>query len=348
MNTETNLKAIAMDRQLLGKLKLRLQVAGCFEPTSGSVCFKAFSVLVLFAIGFVALMLANDWWIRALSMVLVAFTSVQAGLVAHEICHGAIAGIKLSSAVLGNMLTTIPSGLSYAYFKRVHLEHHRGSGGRTYLLNRLRARLDQQARNPVYRYCNRALAQWLTVMNGLLISLRAVTYKTESIGFLLSEGRQHKLDILFYLIHVAIWFTIPAALLGWVAAVVNYVVITLIGSAYLVMVFALNHVDGFSRFNPRKTGFLSYQLESTRNLGDSRIENFFFGNLNHHIEHHLFPGIPGERLPNARRITRTFCQENGLRYRERSLAAAIWHRIDNALGSAPKGGIALRQAGPGR
>jgi fatty acid desaturase len=60
------------------------------------------------------------------------------------------------------------------------------------------------------------------------------------------------------------------------------------------------------------------QLSTTRNLGSSRANDFVFGGLNHHIEHHLFPSVPTVRLRVARPITREFCRRHGLVYREMS------------------------------
>ena len=38
-------------------------------------------------------------------------------------------------------------------------------------------------------------------------------------------------------------------------------------------------------------------LESTRSFGTSRIGRFLYLNMNHHIEHHLYPQVPFYALP---------------------------------------------------
>ena len=62
-------------------------------------------------------------------------------------------------------------------------------------------------------------------------------------------------------------------------------------------------------------GFVQ-KLITTRNLGGSRLEDIYFGGMNNHIEHHLFPSIPSARLRKARLIVKTFCLQHGLSYRE--------------------------------
>ncbi|TMH63877.1 MAG: hypothetical protein E6H57_16515 [Betaproteobacteria bacterium] len=53
-----------------------------------------------------------------------------------------------------------------------------------------------------------------------------------------------------------------------------------------------------------------------------RLDDFLFGGLNNHIEHHLFPSMPTARLRSARRITREFCRRHGIAYSEMSWFAA--------------------------
>ena len=44
--------------------------------------------------------------------------------------------------------------------------------------------------------------------------------------------------------------------------------------------------------------------------------------MNNHMEHHLFPAMPKGRLRKARRITREFCHQSDIPYREMGWWAA--------------------------
>jgi fatty acid desaturase len=68
---------------------------------------------------------------------------------------------------------------------------------------------------------------------------------------------------------------------------------------------------------------------TTRNLGPTRWSDFFFGGVNHHIEHHLFPQIPATRLPLARPIAKEFCAEYGIPYSETNFVQAITEAADH-------------------
>ena len=69
--------------------------------------------------------------------------------------------------------------------------------------------------------------------------------------------------------------------------------------------------------------FLRQQLSNSRDLGGSHVSDLLFGGLNHHIEHHLFPGIALPRLRDARPIVRSFCSRHGLRCMEANWPSAM-------------------------
>ncbi|HWU87807.1 MAG TPA: fatty acid desaturase [Kofleriaceae bacterium] len=46
---------------------------------------------------------------------------------------------------------------------------------------------------------------------------------------------------------------------------------------------------------------------------DEMLDMAFIG-LDDQVEHHLFPRIPRQNLPDAARITRAWCYRHGLRY----------------------------------
>jgi fatty acid desaturase len=96
----------------------------------------------------------------------------------------------------------------------------------------------------------------------------------------------------------------------------NYGIITWVAGLYLGMVLLPNHI-GTRVIGPDESlSAFRQTLVTTRNLGVSWIEDIVFGGLNNHVEHHLFPTISSVRLRHARVITREFCRQHNLPYRE--------------------------------
>lgn len=58
------------------------------------------------------------------------------------------------------------------------------------------------------------------------------------------------------------------------------------------------------------------QIEATNNFAVSRLVSIFAGGTDKHIEHHLFPTFPTERLRQVAPEVRAICEKYGVRYRE--------------------------------
>ena len=53
--------------------------------------------------------------------------------------------------------------------------------------------------------------------------------------------------------------------------------------------------------------FLTRQVVTARNIKSGFLNDFLFGGLNYHIEHHPFPTIPRNRLKETKKMIEPFC-----------------------------------------
>ena len=113
----------------------------------------------------------------------------------------------------------------------------------------------------------------------------------------------------------------------------------LMAGFYLGSIFAPNHKGTMVPAAGDGLGFFEHQALSSRNIRPNPAIDFFYGGLNYQIEHHLFPTIPRNQLPAARRIVRQFCAERGLPYNETGLVASYvevltyFHKMSEPLRS---------------
>ena len=63
-----------------------------------------------------------------------------------------------------------------------------------------------------------------------------------------------------------------------------------------------------------KSPFLYRHIASTSSSG-GQLLSWFYGGLNYHIEHHLFPRINHVHYPKMRPIIREYCAEKGIPYK---------------------------------
>jgi fatty acid desaturase len=300
----------------------QLAGAGCFRPAAlRSAAYGAF-ILACYGAGYAVLLTDPAVWLRALAIIALAFISVHAGFLAHEAVHGAIRG-RRAAAWVGQVFNTGLTALCYSYFCHIHRLHHPHCNDRSRdpdMQSRLFSMYEQSARGKTGLGC--LVSRHQAVLIWILVWLQGFTLKIDSLEYLLRNARATRADQAAVLLHLALWFVPPVLALGFGDALLNYSLMTLLIGPYLGTVFLINHIGTRVIEPDESVSFFIHEISVTRNLGASRLDDFLFGGLNNHIEHHLFPSMATARLRSARPIVREFCTRHGIVYREMSWFAA--------------------------
>ncbi|MDA9981716.1 fatty acid desaturase [Gammaproteobacteria bacterium] len=311
------------DRTLYGELRNRLARAGCFHPAPWAYGIKIALILLTGALGYIALLTGPETGVRTGLVLLIAFASVQAGFIAHEAGDGSITSNRRLASCLHHILMSFVSALSSSYFRYLHKVHHltlqrgaRGLGAGEFSVNPYEI-----------GWLKKLVSFNGTVFATATVCLRGLTFRLESIRYVLRNQRKTKVDRILMTLHALLWLVLPIPFIGVHDTIVNYGLVTLFIGPYAGIILILNH-EGMSKAQPlTHTSMIERITHTTRNLGRSRWSDFFFGGVNNHIEHHLFPQIPATRLRKARAITKEFCGEHGIPYSEtkfvRALAEAV-------------------------
>jgi fatty acid desaturase len=208
--------------------------------------------------------------------------------------------------------------MCYAYFQHIHRAHHPHCNERASDPDMQSEILSMYAESA---YAKRGFGRLITRRQGsliwILIWLQGLSFKIDSLVFVARNLRTTRIDQLVLIAHAVLW-SAPVAVLGLADAWLNYSLMTLLIGGYTGSIFIVNHI-GTRVIEPQESlPHLLHEIAVTRNLGTSRFEDFLFGGLNNHIEHHVFPSMPTVHLRAARRITRNFCHRHGIAYREMS------------------------------
>ena len=307
------------DRALRGELRDRLMQAGCFRPTPWTYGIKITFVLLIGILGYIVLLTGPDTVVRIAIALLIAFASVQAGLIAHDAGDGGVISNRRLASCLRHALMSFVSAMSSSYFRYLHKVHHltlqRGARGLS---------VGEFAVNPYeIRWLKKLVSFDGIVFAIATVCLRGLTFKLESIRYVLSNRGAAKVDRLLIVLHALLWFVVPISFIGVLDTIVNYGLITLLIGPYVGTILILNH-EGMSKAQSL-IGLSTIEriTQTTRNIGQSRWSDFVLGSVNNHIEHHLFPQIPAPRLRQARGITKAFCYEHGIPYSETSFVRAL-------------------------
>jgi fatty acid desaturase len=313
------MKANELHRRLIGELSN----AGCFRPAPlRSAAFGAL-ILACYSSGYAILLADPGIGVRAAAIALLAFFSVQAGFVAHEAGHGALTRHRRLATLVGHVFHTFLTGLSSSYFRHIHGLHH------PHCNDRGRDPDMQSEFVSMHRHSalsktgfGRFISRHQAALVWILIGLQGFTLKLDGLAFVRRNLARTRADQLCLVLHFGLWLVPPALVLGIGAAALNYALMTVLIGFYVGSIFVVNHLGTRVVEPDERLSMFEQELSVTRNLGTTRLQDFVFGGLNNHIEHHLFPSMPTARLRRARRITREFCRRHGIAYREMSWVEA--------------------------
>src|SRR5205823_9980811 len=111
-------------------------------------------------------------------------------------------------------------------------------------------------------------------------------------------------------IGMSVHFVLYAGLLFTVLAPLQALAFILIHQGvmgfYMGSVFAPNHKGMALIDKDEPIDFFHRQVLTTRNVKPNFLIDYLLGGLNYQIEHHLFPGIPRNKLSEARGIIKAF------------------------------------------
>jgi len=304
-----------LHRELLADLS----AAGCFRPAPVRSLMLGTFILSGYAGAYLTLLQAPDDSLRFLCLVAAAFCNVQAGFLAHEAGHGALTRNRFVAALVGQVFNTLLTALCYSYFSHIHRRHHPHCNDRTRdpdMQSEFFAFYVQCAGDK--RGLGKLIARHQSILIWILVWLQGITLKIDSLQYVWRNRRTTRADQVMLALHAALWFVPPTVALGFEAALANYAVMTVLIGGYTGAIFIVNHIGTRVVEPDEHLPHFLHEIAVTRNLGSGRLQDFFFGGLNNHIEHHLFPSMPTARLPLARRITRAFCHRHGIAYSEMS------------------------------
>ena len=109
-----------LHRLLLGELV----EAGCFRRAPvRSALYGAF-IIAVYAAGYAALLAGPAIGPRLLALAGLAFITVHAGFLSHELGHGAVTRDRRVAEAAGQLFHTFLTALCYSYFRHIHRSHH--------------------------------------------------------------------------------------------------------------------------------------------------------------------------------------------------------------------------------
>jgi fatty acid desaturase len=329
------------------ELKRLIKQRGLLDQQPAYYAVKTVFTLGLLVVSLALLFILGDTWFQLLNAAYLAFVFVQISLLAHDFGHRQF---TFRSPWKNDWLTLVFGNLSLGVSRQWWIDKHNEHHGHPNQMD-----LDPDVDIPLLAFeeeqalQKRGFARFVVKYQAALIFplslLQAISMLRSSIEFLAAQKAKSTLgEALTICAHFALYFGLLFSVLEPLQALLFIAVHRGLFGTYLVSIFAPNHKAMPLLDRDTKVDFLRRQVLTSRNVVAHPITDFWYGGLNYQIEHHLFPRLPRNKLPEAQRIIRGFCREHSIAYHETS----VLQSYREILQHLHKVGAPLREAGKTR
>ena len=289
---------LALEQLPETRAQLRASVKGLRTQVRGEVFALKLGVCAGLTAGGVLLALRPDLWLRVIGTVLLGCMFAHATELQHQALHNIGFRRQRANTVAGVILG-MPMLISFAAYRATHLRHHRYLGTPQ---NREFFDYGDQYGTAIERTRMSVALSWLVRFSMvehyrrfLIDSGRALRWQ-DFPGENATTSRRIRRDLL--LILGAILLLVAASIAAGEALVVWVWLLPL-----LVVAAPVHAVVELPEHFRCETLSLD-PFSNTRSIRSNRFMAWFTNGNNFHVEHHLMPNLPIERLPDLHAVVR--------------------------------------------
>ena len=300
------------------ELRRIIKEQGLLDKQPAYYCYKILSTLGLLALSLTLLVVVDNFWIQLANAAFLAFVFGQLGYIGHDAGHRGVFRSIRGNEILG-LGASFLIGLSRTWWITQHNQHHSTPND---------LEQDPHTTLPFLAFSQETAlrkSRFMRLLVGYqafyfipLLLLEGLGIRLASIQFMLTrrEARYLLVEPLLMGLHFLLYFGLLFYFLSPGQVLAFVLVHQALFGLYYGLVFAPNHKGMLVLDRNNTLDFLHTQVLTTRNVSPGRITDFWYGGLNYQIEHHLFPLMPRNKLGEARKIIKTFCQRHDISYYE--------------------------------
>jgi linoleoyl-CoA desaturase len=140
------------------------------------------------------------------------------------------------------------------------------------------------------------------------------------------ERKEHFIFWITKTLYVGLYLVLPIVMVGFIQAVVGFLLVSSVCGLFISVVFQLAHVVEGTHFpkpdldsNKIEQEWAIHQVHTTANFATkNKVVSWMLGGLNFQVEHHLFPKVSHIHYPHINQLVKETCQEFGITYIEYS------------------------------
>jgi fatty acid desaturase len=291
------------------------------ERRRGYYCTQIGITVGAFAAIWVAFFWLGNSWFQILPAVALGVIVTQFGFLGHDAAHRQMFTSAAGNAWTARILAGAFAGLSFAWWRAKHNQHHRSPNLEGYDPDIAPGAI---AFTPtVVAQRDSGLSGWVVRRQGWLffplLALEGLNLHAASIraGLDKASGQPwRRTELILVVVRLSAYVAVLSLTLPLTKAVAFFGVQMAVFGFCLGASFAPAH-KGMPIIPPTmKLDFLRRQVMVSRNVRGNPVVDWAMGGLNYQIEHHLFPSMPRCNLRKAQPLVRAHCRREGIDYME--------------------------------
>lgn len=235
---------------------------------------------------------APTWPVQCVGYLLIGIALHALGVVLHEGIHGSLTRNRFVDRWIGFALG-IPLLISYSAYRVTHLTHHRW--------NRTEHDPDEITNFSRSRtLLSMAFYAWMVLGTPYYF-----TVYMPWTAYQRALPRERRIIVVEYLGLAAIIGAV--ILVSWQAESLS-----VLAHVWAIPFLAAQFIGNIRGWSEHMLTVPGHPLTQTRTVTSNRLVSFLALNLNYHLEHHLFPGIPWYNLPKLHRLLQDDYRQAGV------------------------------------
>ena len=308
-----------------------MKAEGLYE-TDYSFYVKKFSFIAsLWATVFLCVMAFDAWYMHYLGAVVLAFVWQQSGFVMHEFMHSQVVKKHEKDRYGGVFFGTVIFGISAHWWRDEHIFHHAMTNSID-IANRF---VDPQMWESVWAQDPKMFPLFKNSIQWFFIKIQHITF----IPFVCLIGRleivfdsfikeKRLLEWIGWSLHW-VWITyLLSHLPTWREVAIFYAIAASIEGIFHFQLILSHYCKAYMYVDEyHKTSWYVYQIITNMNLLTPKWQDWYYGGLNYHIEHHLFPTLPRKHLRAIGPRVQAICKKHGIDYDICPFTEALWKTL---------------------
>lgn len=308
------------------ELRTNIEKAGLTRHEPFYYVWSTVLNVVLLTASYIALACTTSLGAHVVLAIFIGTLYVRFTFLSHDCVHRQVFASARANDTLGLIVSSLFGGFSYLWWYESHTAHHANPNHEDH---------DPDIHFPLLAFSEKQIEEKPAYLNWFLcrqawfffpvMLTQGISIRTESTKFLISSKPKWWLVELVLLQVNAVWIMgLTFILLEPARAVITMIVMLATISLYVGLVFAPNHKGMPVLDGKVNEDFLRKQVLTSRNVHSNWFTHYMYGGVNLQIEHHLFPGIPRNKLRASQEIVKSFCEAKKVPYMETGAFQSYW------------------------